>query len=111
MLATICDLNLVYSMQITCSVEVVHVAVCRYWKYIKLFAAEIHSFPLLRLFQLSLHITRVRLGSNARKDLYLTPLRHCIFPSVSIFTICATYLQEQTFHYINLIQKGSSTQT
>ena len=65
MLAMISDSNLMYSMRIRCGVGVGHVAVCRYRKHIKFFAAEIHSLPLLHLFQLSLHITKVRLGSNA----------------------------------------------
>lgn len=69
MLTIIWGSNLMYSMHITCGVGVGHVSVCRYWKYIKLFAAKIHSLPLLRLFQLSLHIAKVRLGSNARKYL------------------------------------------
>ena len=69
MLAVIWNSNLMYSMQITCGVRVGHVAVCRYWKHIKCFTVETHSLPLLRLFQLKLHITNVRLGSNARKDL------------------------------------------
>ena len=58
MLAMICDSNEMYFMQITCGVGVGHVAVCRYWKHINLFAAEIHSLPLLRPFQLSLYITK-----------------------------------------------------
>ncbi len=51
MLAMIWDSNLMYFMQICCGIGVGHVAVCRYWKHIKLFAAEIHSFPRLSLFQ------------------------------------------------------------
>ena len=69
MLAVIWDSNLMYSIQITCGIRVGHVAVCRYWKHIKYLTTETHSLPLLRLFQLSLHISKVRLGSNAREGL------------------------------------------
>ena len=65
MLAMISKSKSMYSMRIRCGVRVGHVAVCRYWKHIKFIAAQIHSLPLSRLFQLSLHITKVRLGSNA----------------------------------------------
>ena len=69
MLAVIWYPNMMYSMQKTCGVRVGHVAVCRYWKHITYPTAETHSLPLLRPFQLSLHIIKVRLGFNARKDL------------------------------------------